>query len=527
MEHRVIEGISTLFSYILRRIGMMFLILFGSSYLSYILMAYSSDPLAAFGESTEKNKAFLIKQTIIQLQLDVPVPLRFFLWMRGAVSGLWGQLDLGVTRFGKQPVIEVIGAAIPVTFRLVIASTILAIFIGIIVGLLTAIRQYSRFDYSMTFISFLLFSVPVFVVAVLLKIYLAVQFNDFLVDPVIPWYVVLVVGLLVGFGVAEISGLSKIRYFGLLATSAIIISGLLFWASATSWFINPTLGIVGVAVLALSSSLVITQLSTGIRNKHSLIASLSTAVFVIACYYPFQSLLSADSGSLAVFAMFALTSFAACVIGYSVQKIDRRINIRTAMLTAIFATLPIVFDRFMQEFNKYFQSEAVHGRPIPTLGQSNDYLSEDQMSSFWISGLDSIMHLILPTIALTLISFAGYVRYSRASLLEVMNMDYIRTARAKGLNERTVIMRHALRNSMLPLTTILVNDFAGVIGGAIITETVFQWKGMGKIFKIALDTFDLNLFMGVFVLGAALTILANLAADLLFGVVDPRIRVRK
>jgi peptide/nickel transport system permease protein len=108
-----------------------------------------------------------------------------------------------------------------------------------------------------------------------------------------------------------------------------------------------------------------------------------------------------------------------------------------------------------------------------------------------------------------------------------MNMDYIRTARAKGLNERTVIMRHALRNSMLPLTTILVNDFAGVIGGAIITETVFQWKGMGKIFKIALDTFDLNLFMGVFVLGAALTILANLAADLLFGVVDPRIRVRK
>jgi len=106
-------------------------------------------------------------------------------------------------------------------------------------------------------------------------------------------------------------------------------------------------------------------------------------------------------------------------------------------------------------------------------------------------------------------------------------MDYIRTARAKGLNERTVIMRHALRNAMLPLTTILVNDFAGVIGGAIITEQVFGWKGMGSVFKDALDNYDLNLFMGVFILGAVLTIMANLAADLLYGVVDPRIRIRK
>ena len=137
------------------------------------------------------------------------------------------------------------------------------------------------------------------------------------------------------------------------------------------------------------------------------------------------------------------------------------------------------------------------------------------------------MHLILPTVALTLISFAGYVRFSRGSLLEVLNMDYIRTARAKGLTERTVIVRHALRNAMLPLTTVLVNDFAGVIGGAIITEGVFGWKGMGQLFNGAIRTADLNLFMGVFVLSAGLTILANLVSDLLFGVVDPRIRIRK
>jgi peptide/nickel transport system permease protein len=82
-----------------------------------------------------------------------------------------------------------------------------------------------------------------------------------------------------------------------------------------------------------------------------------------------------------------------------------------------------------------------------------------------------------------LVSVAGYVRYSRASLLEVLNQDYIRTARAKGLTERTVIMRHAFRNALIPLTTIMAFDFAGILGGAIITEQVFAWRGMGTLFN--------------------------------------------
>ena len=128
---------------------MMLLIVFGE--------AYSSDPLSVFGESTEKNKHFLMQQMIHQLNLDVPPPIRYFMWLRGIISGLWGQLNLGMTR-DNIPVIDAIGLAIPTTFRLVIASTILAIVLGITIGMITAIRQYSRFDYVMTFISFLLFS---------------------------------------------------------------------------------------------------------------------------------------------------------------------------------------------------------------------------------------------------------------------------------------------------------------------------------------------------------------------------------
>ena len=133
--------------------------------------------------------------------------------------------------------------------------------------------------------------------------------------------------------------------------------------------------------------------------------------------------------------------------------------------------------------------------------------------------------LFLPTIALTLISFAGYIRYSRGTLLEVLNQDYIRTARAKGLNERTVIMRHAFRNTLIPLTTIMVVDFAGIVGGAIITERVFGWYGMGTLFNRAISSQDLNLLMGVFFITATLAVVANLIADLLYSALDPRIRV--
>jgi peptide/nickel transport system permease protein len=237
--------------------------------------------------------------------------------------------------------------------------------------------------------------------------------------------------------------------------------------------------------------------------------------------------MSADASLINVFGIFAITISVGSAIGYFLSKIDRRVYTRIGLFTALLSTVPIIVDRFMSEFAAYMTSDAVSGRPVPTLGQANDLLTQEQLDNFWISGLDTAVHLVLPTIALTLISFAGYVRFSRGSLLEVLNMDYIRTARAKGLTERTVIVRHGMRNAMLPLTTILVNDFAGLLGGAIITEGVFAWKGMGQLFNDALRGYDLNLFMGVFIISATLTVLANFVADLLYGVVDPRIRIRK
>jgi peptide/nickel transport system permease protein len=174
-------------------------------------------------------------------------------------------------------------------------------------------------------------------------------------------------------------------------------------------------------------------------------------------------------------------------------------------------------------WNEYYNNEWIFGRPIATVGDSTTDLEGD----YWLSGIDGFTHLLLPTAALMLISVAGYVRYSRASLLEVLNQDYIRTARAKGLNERTVIMRHAFRNSLIPLTTIMAFDFAGVLGGAIITERVFAWRGMGTVFNNGLAAYDLNMVMGVVLITSIAALLFNLIADLVYAGLDPRIRVTK
>lgn len=510
----------------MRRLGMMLVIVFGASFLAYNLQAYSSNPLAVFAESTAENREFLIAKTIRDLQLDVPPPIRYFSWLRGIVAGLWGDFDMGLTR-NDIPVIEVISQAIPVTLRLVTTATFLAIILGISVGMITAIRQYSRFDYVMTFTSFLLFSLPIFWVAVLLKEFMAIQFNDFLADPQIPLNIIVIAALIFGLVMAGFVGGSRVQFFSILAGAALFAGSLLSFMSATDWFLEPSLGVFGVAFLAFTSGAIVIQLISGLENRKGIYAGFGTSLAISILYFPLQALMTADASFINVLSVFVVTLTVGIGIGFGVSSIDRRVYIRIGLFTALLSSFPIIVDRFMQEFPGYMNSDAVDGRPVPTLGQGNDLLTEEQLSNFWISGLDTAMHLILPTIALTLISFAGYVRFSRGSLLEVLNMDYIRTARAKGLNERTVIVRHGMRNAMLPVTTILVNDFAGLIGGAIITEGVFAWKGMGRVFNEAIRSYDLNLFMGVFIISAVLTVLANLVADLLYGVVDPRIRIRK
>jgi peptide/nickel transport system permease protein len=137
---------------------------------------------------------------------------------------------------------------------------------------------------------------------------------------------------------------------------------------------------------------------------------------------------------------------------------------------------------------------------------------------------DHLAHIALPAGVLAVATAAGWTRFFRAGLLDVLHQDYIRTARAKGLGEAAVLLRHALRNAVLPAVAIIALDLAGVISGAVITETVFSWPGIGSLFIESLDGRDYPVLMGLLILGALAVILANVLADLVQAWLDPRLR---
>jgi peptide/nickel transport system permease protein len=139
------------------------------------------------------------------------------------------------------------------------------------------------------------------------------------------------------------------------------------------------------------------------------------------------------------------------------------------------------------------------------------------------SFLNQLHHLIGPCIVLALVSTAVWSRYMRSSMLEVVNQDYIRTARAKGLSERYILLRHALRNALLPMITITGLHVPTLLSGALVTETVFTWPGMGRLFLDSISYRDYPTIMGILMLTAVLVLLGSLIADLLYGLADPRI----
>ncbi|MEE8331301.1 MAG: ABC transporter permease [Acidimicrobiia bacterium] len=137
---------------------------------------------------------------------------------------------------------------------------------------------------------------------------------------------------------------------------------------------------------------------------------------------------------------------------------------------------------------------------------------------------DTVQHLILPAAAIALISIAVYARFQRASMLEVYHSDYLRTAKAKGLPRRRVIFKHALRNALIPIVTLISLDIAALIGGAIITETIFSWPGLGRQYIQAITQLDYPMVMAIVMALGIGVVVMNLIADIAYGFLDPRVR---
>jgi peptide/nickel transport system permease protein len=320
-------------SYIVRRLLYSIPVLVAASFLIFTFTVTTSDPLSnlRMNRNVNENAIALIEK---EKHLDRPVIVRYGLWVRDAVTN-----KFGTTIFGDRPIWDDIKRVVPNTMQLLLTAEIFSVLFAVALGVYTAIRQYSVFDYLTTSFSFLGLAVPVFWLALILQV-------------------------------------------------------------------------------------------------------VFTNIYL---------------------------------------KWDIRV-VYTAQLSSV------------------------------DPGTGIHFL------------LDRIQHLVLPVTTLVVVNVAGYSRYMRASMLEVINSDYVRTARAKGLTERRTIMKHAFRNALIPLTTLVALDLGLLFGGAIITETIFALDGMGLYFIHALAEGDPYPLMAWLMIVAVMIVIGNLLADIVYGFLDPRIR---
>ena len=320
-------------SYVLRRLLSSVVVLVVASFLVFTFVSVSGDPLAQL--RITPNVSEQSKQNVIDAKhLDEPVIVRYGYWVRDAVTN-----GFGTTLLGDRPILPDLWRVMKNTLQLVLVAEIFAILIAVGIGVVSAKRQYSVFDYTATSFSFIGLAIP------------------------------------------------------------------LFW-------------------LALMLQVAVVQVF--VHTGHRI--------------FPIASLSDVDPGTGIDFA------------------------------------------------------------------------------------IDRAHHLVLPVVVLMVASIASYSRYMRASMLEVVNADYVRTARAKGLPERTVTMKHAFRNALLPLVTLVALNFGTLLGGVIITETVFSLDGMGLYFYNSLLANDPYRVMAWLMVTATMIIVFNLIADIVYGILDPRVR---
>ena len=366
------------------------------------------------------------------------------------------------------------------TLRLVIAATVVAILFGVTIGIISALRQYTGFDYVVTFLAFLFFSLPIFWVAVLLKEFGAIRVNDWLAGPDASRSpVVVALTLLAALAwQAILGGSRRRRLLVALVAAAATAAVLVVPVASPSGSPAPPSGPVLVVLISLGWA--------ARRHVPAGRAAQPRRALLRGRRRPRWS--SCGSAALRRFLSRPLVDVHRPLrAGHR----RRRASWPGTCSAASTGRWPFAPPSSAASSPGSRSSPTTSSSPSPgtprrvsgvvvkTIGSGTPNFE----GTFWEVFLDRGLSLVLPTTALILISFATYVRYTRASMLEVLNMDYVRTARAKGLTERTVTVRHAFRNALIPVTTLAAFDFGAVIGGAVITETVFGWSGMGALFR--------------------------------------------
>jgi peptide/nickel transport system permease protein len=483
----------------------------------YWLVTESGDPYHDLRGSNASNIDTLMAARTAALDLDLHWFERYWMWLQGVSGCFVGSCDFGTNVVG-QDVLAMTGTAAASTLRLVTLATLLAIVIGVGLGILTAIRQYSGFDYAVTFMSFLFFSLPVFWAAVLLKEFGAIRYNDWIATGQFHPLTILVIAAVLAVVVPAVMGGSTRRRVVTGGSTFAFVAIVMFVLNAMDWWRNPTASFPMAFVAAAGAGVLVTAIVAGIKNRTALYAALTTAVVGIVAYIGFAyTPLLREPSWLGLFGLFVLAIVVSLAIGRLWGGYNRKQVMMVTGVTGVLTSVIVVADILIGYWSSFL---GLKSRPISTIGSQTPNFRGD----FWQQLIDYGTQLILPTVLLALVSIAAHSRYTRSSMLEVMSQDYVRTARAKGLSEREVVVKHAFRNSLIPITTIVAFDFAALIGGAVITETVFGWRGMGLLFTDGLRAVDPAPVMAFFLVTGTAAIVMNLLADLAYAGLDPRIR---
>jgi len=506
--------------FILRRIAISTLIMFLGSVLMYVLTINSADPLQDLRESRAENRDQLIQARIDNMGLNDPWWERYLGWLTGVSKCFVLQCDLGATRDGAN-VNNLLVASAGASLRLVTLATFLAIFIGVALGVLSAIRQYSGFDYVITFAAFVFFSLPSFWAAVLLKDFGAIKFNNWIADPAISTTAIAVIAAVFAVTVASVLGGALRRQLLTALVAFVVVFGLVFWFDRIDWWLQPALGLPLILLGSLLGLAFMLVMTVGLAHRKVMYAGLVTVGLGLVSYFVTGPILE-DPSWLIIIALTVVTVLIALAVGWVMGGYERRVASIVTVGTALSMGFLIFMDKLLRGWAGFLDM-APSGRPVGTIGQ-NRIIPERFEGDFWEGIFNWGIQLVLPTIVLTLISIATYSRYTRGSMLETINQDYIRTARSKGLSDRVVFTKHALRNALIPITTIVAFDFASLLGGAVITETIFGWRGLGAMFRLGLDTVDPNPVMAYYLVAGGAAVLMNMFADIAYAFLDPRIR---
>src|SRR6478752_10638636 len=300
--------------FVTRRLVVSFFILLASTALTFFLVAYSGNPLADLFELRGPTRDAKIEQRTRDLNLDQPVWIRYLIWLGDVarcISPFGGACTLGNDRTGA-PVLPQLQTAIGSTLRLVVVATILALILGVVTGIVTALRQYSTFDYGVTFVAFLCFSLPVFWISTLLKQYVAIDLNTWLNNPTMTTGGIALLGVIVGGLWALVIGGDRRRIVTVFAVGLVATSSVVYVLLVTDFFVEPYFGILGILVFGVAAAVGWTSLFAGLhrRGRPVLISAVVTAVAGAGVAFALQNVLG-DGGWLVIL----LTTLALMAIG--------------------------------------------------------------------------------------------------------------------------------------------------------------------------------------------------------------------